>query len=78
MSEEMKRVFKNAEKNLSPERIAELNRAGETVCRFMNEHSSEEVNRYIESLPDQARVVFVTAGLWNCYKFFKIRKGVAA
>lgn len=78
MSEELRKMFEKEEKHLSRERRAEIDRAGETVSRFMIEHSSEEVDRYLERLSRQELITFLTAGLWNCYKFFENRKGVKA
>jgi hypothetical protein len=77
MSEEFKKVLEEAEKNLSQERKEELDRAGETVSRFMLNNSCEAVNSFIESLTRQEQILFITAGLWNGYKFLKTLEGVA-
>lgn len=83
MSEEMKKVFKKLEeleKKLSKERKEELNRAGKFVGRYMKEHSSEEVDSFIKSLPREEQIKFFAAELWNLHRTFKYLKlkGVVA
>lgn len=78
MSEDTNKLFENAERTLSPEKIAELDREGKTVIHFMETHSKKEIDSYIKSLSRDEHIAFVASGLWECYRVLKNLKKVAA